>query len=432
MPTERTALPRPAQRPAHRDGNVLRWLAAYTASHIGNSVWFIALGWSAQRVASPAEVGLVMAAGALPRALLMLPGGVLADRHDPRRLLLGSDALRCALVLAAAAAVTWTTPALWLLVAVALAFGALDAFFVPAVGAVPARITGPDQLARVAGLRALSMRLSQIVSPPAGGLAMGLGGAGAAFATAGALFALSLPLLASLRVRPLPAPQGGRPARHTVRGDLLDGLRYTRRHPLIGPLVAAGAIAELGFISTFNIGMVLLNAERGWGPSGYGWIIGGFGAGAASGAALLAVAGRLPRAGLTLPWTLLAMCVGAATVALVPDLWMAAAVAVVSGLCAGVFGGLNNALIQTAADPAHLGRITSVIMLMMVGLGPLGYPVAGAAIGAWGAAPVFVGCGLFSGIGVLVLLASAEVRRAELPRATARPAAPPVPRVPAD
>ncbi|UCM91004.1 MFS transporter [Streptomyces marincola] len=432
MPTERTALPLPAQRPAHRDGNVLRWLAAYTVSHIGNSVWFVALGWSAQRVASPAEVGLVMAAGALPRALLMLPGGVLADRYDPRRLLLGSDALRCALVLAAAAAVTWTTPALWLLVAVALVFGALDAFFVPAVGAVPARITGPDQLARVAGLRALSMRLSQIAGPPAGGLAMGLGGAGAAFATAGALFALSLPLLASLRVRPLPAPEGQRPARRTVRGDLLDGLRYTRRHPLIGPLVAAGAVAELGLTNTFNVGMVLLNAERGWGPSGYGWIIGCFGAGAASGAALLAVAGRLPRAGLTLPWTLLAMCAGAATVALVPDLWTAAAVAAVSGLCAGVFGGLSNALIQTAADPAHLGRVTSVLMLMMVGLGPLGYPVAGAAIGAWGAAPVFVGCGLFSGIGVLVLLASAEVRRAELPRATARPAAPPVARVPAD
>ncbi|MDX2408871.1 MFS transporter, partial [Streptomyces microflavus] len=189
-------------RPAHRDGNVLRWLAAYTASLIGDSVYFVALAWSAQKVAGPAEVGLVMAAGAFPRALLMLGGGVAADRFGVRRIVLGSDAVRCVLILAVAAGVAVTAPAVWILVALALAFGAVDALFVPAVGALPPRITGPDQLARVTGMRTLSMRISQISGPPLGGLAMGLGGASAAFAVAGALFALSLPLLLTVRLRP--------------------------------------------------------------------------------------------------------------------------------------------------------------------------------------------------------------------------------------
>jgi MFS family permease len=418
MAVPETTLPEHVTAPAaHRDGNVLRWLAAYTASLVGDSVYFVALGWSAEKSAGPAEVGLVMASGALPRALLMLGGGVVADRFDPRRVILGSDALRCLLILAVAAVIALTAPVLWLLVAVALVFGAVDALFVPAVGALPPLLTSPDQLARVTGMRSLSMRLSQIAGPPVGGLAMGLGGPAAAFTAAGVFIALSLPLLLTTRTRSLGSRDAGGPRRPgTARRDLLDGLRYIRRHRLIGPLVVAGAVCELGLTGTLNVGMVLLNAERGWGPSGYGWIVGAFSAGAAGSASLLAVAGWLPRAGLMLAGTLLVGCAGAATLALVPMLWLAAVLAAVVGLNAGVFGSLDNALIQTAADPAYLGRVTSVVMLTMVGLAPLSYPLVGAAIGAWGAAPVFVGCGVFAGLGVVVALASGEVRHAELPR----------------
>ncbi|MEU9611161.1 MFS transporter [Streptomyces sp. NPDC048209] len=416
MTTTDHSMPGHATRPAHRDGNVLRWLTAHTASLVGDSVYFVALGWSAQKAAGTAEVGLVMAAGALPRALLMLVGGVVADRFDPRRVILGSDVLRCLLILSVAAGIALSAPALWILVAVALVFGAVDALFVPAIGALPPRITSPDQLARVTGMRSLSMRLSQIAGPPIGGLAMGLGGAAAAFTVAGLLFALSLPFLWTTRVRPLERSEGEQPESGTARQDLLEGLRYIRRHRLVGPLVVAGALCELGLISTLNVGMVLLNAERGWGPSGYGWIVSGFGAGAVAGAALLTVAGWLPRAGLALAGTLLVCSAGAVSVALVPSLWMAVVMALVTGSCAGVFGGLNNALVQTATAPAYLGRVTSVVMLAMVGLAPLSYPLVGAAIGAWGSAPVFVGCGAFACLGVAVILTSGAIRSAELPR----------------
>ncbi|MFD7827718.1 hypothetical protein [Kitasatospora sp. NPDC059803] len=87
-------------------------------------------------------------------------------------------------------------------------------------------------------------------------------------------------------------------------------------------------------------------------------------------ASLLAVAGWLPRAGLMLAGTLLVGCAGAATIALVPALWLAAVLAAVIGLCEGVFGSLNNALIQTAVDPACPGRVISVVMLTMVGIAP--------------------------------------------------------------
>ncbi|MFF4243342.1 MFS transporter [Streptomyces sp. NPDC001822] len=416
---DKAAHERPAGlRPAYRDGNVLRWLTAFTLSLVGDGVYFVALGWSAQKAAGPTEVGLVMAAGALPRALLMLGGGVMADRWGLRRVVIAADAVRCLFILLVAAFVAMTAPTVWILVTLALVFGAVDALFVPAVGALPPRMTTPDQLARLTGMRSLSMRFSQIVGPPVGGLAMGFGGTAVTFAVAGLLFALSLPLLVTMRLRPLVSRDDEEAPSSTSRGTgLVDGLRYVRRHRLIGPLVVVTAVSELGLIGTLNVGMVLLNSERGWGPSGYGWIVSGFGAGAAAGAALLTIAGRLPRAGMLFAATLPVGCVGGAAIALVPSLPLAVTLATTVGAAMGICGGLGSALVQTAADPAYLGRVTSVVMLSVLGLAPLSYPLVGAAIGAWGAAPVFVGCGAFAGIGALVALGSTAVRRAELPRA---------------
>ncbi|MEW2520532.1 MFS transporter [Actinacidiphila alni] len=415
-----TAISAPPDRPAHKDRNVLRWLAAYTASMLGDSVYFLALGFAAAKVAPPTQVGLVMAAGAVPRAALMLGGGVVADRFGPRRVVIGSDAVRCALILGAAAALALASPGLWLLVVVALLFGVVDALFMPAVGALPPRIVAPDQLMRLQGMRALTIRFGTIVGPPAGGLVMGLGGATAAFTVAGLLFATSVPLLVTTRIGPLPSPSSGEPAK-TGRDsgawrELVDGLRYVRRHRLVGPLVVSGALCELGLVGPLNVGMVLLTQDRGWGSTGYGWIIAGFGAGAAAGALLLTVRGRIARAGAVQIGTLFAGSAGVGLIGVVPALPLAVAVALVTGLLCGICGGLGYALVQSATEPAYLGRVTSVMSLSSFGLAPLAYPLFGAAVGLWGAGPVFLASAGLGMTGGLLGLLTPAVRAAELPR----------------
>ncbi len=123
--------------PAHRDPNVRRWLAAYTSSMVGDSVYYIALSWAAVQQGSPAQAGAVMAVSAVPRALLMLGGGVIADRFGPRRVVIGSDLVRCAAGLSVAALLFLTSPGLWPLALLAVVFGTVDAVFMPAVGAPP-------------------------------------------------------------------------------------------------------------------------------------------------------------------------------------------------------------------------------------------------------------------------------------------------------
>ncbi|CAG7632997.1 MFS transporter [Actinacidiphila bryophytorum] len=399
-----------AGRPAYRDSNVLRWLTAYIASMLGDSVYFVALGFAAAKVAPPAQVGLVMAAGAVPRAVLMLGGGVVADRFGPRLVVIGSDTVRCGLILAAAAALALASPGLWLLVALALVFGVVDALFMPAVGALPPRITTPDQLVRLQGLRAMAIRVGTVVGPPAGGLAMGIGGAAAAFAVAGLLFATSVPLLVGTRITPQPPAE-----RAPAAQELRDGLRYIRRHRIVGPLVLSGAMCELGLVGPLNVGMVLLCDQRGWGAAGYGWVIAAFGAGSGASAVLLAVRGGIPRAGAVQITTLLLGSAAVGFIGVAPVLGAAVAVAFLAGLICGICGGLATSLIQSATDPAYLGRVTSVMSLTGFGLAPLAYPLVASCVGAYGASPVFLVSAAFSALGGALTAFRPSIRHAELP-----------------
>ncbi|MEU8732603.1 MFS transporter [Streptomyces tendae] len=412
---DRQAGPTPG-RPAHRDGNVLRWVAAYTASMLGDSVFFLALSWAAVRQGSPAEAGIVTAVSAVPRALLMLGGGVVVDRLGPRRVVIGSDAVRCAAVLAVAALLFATDPGLWLLALLALVFGAVDALFMPAVGALPARITTKDQLARVQGMRGLAVRLSSVVGAPLGGLGVALGGAAAAFALAGVLIAVSVPLLVSVRMRELPPDDAATAEGGTAWRDLRDGLRYIRRHRVLGPLMLVIALGDLGFVGPLNIGLTLLADERGWGAAGMGWVLAGFGVGAGTAALLLTVRGRVPHAGYVVAGALVPGAAAIGMLAQAPALPVAVGTALLIGLLAGLSGALCGALLQTQSAPALLGRVTAVSGIVSLGIAPLSMPLSAAAIGVWGTGPVFAVSAVVCGLGGVVALCAPGVRRAELPK----------------
>ncbi|MEV7977761.1 MFS transporter [Streptomyces sp. NPDC086519] len=402
------------RRPAHRDPDVLRWLGAYASSMVGDSVYYVTLSWAAVQAGSPAQAGTVMSVSALPRAVLMLFGGVIADRLGPRRVVIGSDAVRCAAVLAVAALLFLTSPGLWPLAALALVFGTVDAVFMPAVGALPARLTDRDQLARVQGMRGLAIRFANVVGAPLGGLGVAVGGTAAAFGLAGLLIAVSVPLLVSVRVRELPAED--RATAPTPWQDLRAGLAHVRKHRVLAPLMLAIALGDLGFVSPLNVGLTLLADRRGWGAAGMGWVLAGFGTGAGAASLLLTVRGRLPRAGLVAGCTILAGSVAIGALAFVPGLAGAVGVAVLIGLLAGLSGAMCAALLQTEAGPAYLGRVTAVSGLISLGLTPLSMPLAAAASGAFGLGPVYVVSAAVCGLGGVVALAVPGLRRAELPR----------------
>ncbi|MFI5801321.1 MFS transporter [Streptomyces sp. NPDC051561] len=413
-----TRPPVPPGRSALRDVNVLRWLAAYTLSTVGDSIYFLALSWAALDIGGSDRVGLVLAVGAVPRVALMLGGGVVADRIGPRKVVIASDAVRFLVLLSLAAALALASPGLWFLIAAALVFGVVDSLFLPAIGALPPRLTAPDQLARVQGLRALALRLGATAGGPLAGLAMALNGTALAFGTAAALFGLSLLLLITLRLKPPhpPATPAGTdaPARTSFWEDLRGGLSYLRRHPVLARLVTVISLGQLSGIASLNIGLVLLANGRGWGAAGAGWLLGAYSIGSGASALLIILRGTLPRAGLVQAYCLILGAGGLACLPLTPSLLTTAALTSLCGLAAGIHGGLAQALVQTLGDPAYLGRITSVMTLTTLGLAPLTYPLFNHVATTWNLTTAFLSFGVLGIIGAAFALTSRAVRQAEL------------------
>jgi MFS family permease len=378
----------------HRPADLARWLGAYTTSVTGDVVYFTVLTWAVAGTAGPARAGLVLAAGAVPRAALMLSGGVLADRFGPRRVLIGSDLVRCVSVLAAAAASWLRGPELPLLCLLAVCFGVADALFLPAVGALPARLTTRDRLTRVQGLRSLAVRLANTVGPLGAAAALTAGGAPAAFAAVGALFGVSLVLLAALRTRDPDRPQKEQAARPAAASPLRAGLRYLRGRPALLRLVAVIGLGEMCFSGPVGTALLLLTAERGWDPGTLALLLGAFSAaGAVSGIVLSAVR-TVPAPRALIAGSLLLTALLVAALGLVRTGPGAATV-----LCAllGAVGGvptvLGHALLQQRTDPAYLGRVTAVVSLCTLGLSPLLFPLAGFVAELWGAGVFLAGCG---------------------------------------
>lgn len=78
------------------------WTIGFGSSVLADQMFFLALTWAALQVGTPRQVGVVLAAGSLPRLLILLVGGAVADQVSPKRIIVGTDTGR-AVVMAAAA-----------------------------------------------------------------------------------------------------------------------------------------------------------------------------------------------------------------------------------------------------------------------------------------------------------------------------------------
>lgn len=264
---------------APQPGRLRGFVTGYTFSMAGDQIWLTALGWSAAQLGKPILAGVVLGAGTIPRALLMLLGGSLVDRHGIRRLALATQIARV-LAMAGATAAAAGAPHAWLpLLLVALVFGAIDAINVPALSAAPALMAPPDQLPRITGILQTAQRLATVAGAPAAGFLIAAGGTAVGTAACTALFALALAALvkAKLPERPEPSEQSANGAK--------GGIRYVLGQPVLTILIVTIACLNFTILGSFNVGLPLLVQHHHWTAGAYGVIEGSFGAGAVLGAA---------------------------------------------------------------------------------------------------------------------------------------------------
>ncbi|WP_225801295.1 MFS transporter [Streptomyces sp. NK15101] len=389
------------------------------AVQAGSFALLIAMSWTAVQLGGREAVTYVTLAATLPRALLLLFGGALADALGPRAVLLRATTVRV-LVLVAGTLVTATTESLWPLIAVALVDGVLLGLTGPASGVLLPRLAPQDQLGRANSLFSMVLRVAPIAGSPLGAWLVVVGGLPVAMAAAAAGCAVWLACASHVThgmTRPERAPQG--PSSLLRRSG--DGFRLLAAHPRLRWMFVACFCMDLAFLWPAEVALPLRAADEGWGVGAVAMVLAVFGAGALASAALgAALAHRIP-AHTKLVVTGAGLAAGMAAMALVPSPVVLAGTAGAVGLLSGLNGPALVTAYQQAVPEGRMGAAMSTFALSGIGAAPLSLAVFSPVslyLGVTGTWLLCAGLALLSPVAAAVALRGGAAAAA--PRADAR------------
>ena len=341
------------------------WLGAATLSLLGTQVMAFAMAWVAAGRGG-AFAGLVLTAINLPRLLLLLLGGAVADRVGAHRVMIVADVAMTALTLGLAGAVWRWGDRPVLLLGAALAIGIVDAFYLPSSGSMPRLLVPGADLARAMSARQMAGQLVAFAGPALGGLvvaATGLAAVGLAAAAAAnaATFALMAAVLIAIRPQRVEAEPGGREA---LWRQAVDGLRTAAADRVLRPALLTTAAAAAFLLPVSGLLVPLLARQRHWPATSGGAVAGAIALGMATvaGAVLLRGAHRRPSAAANAG--LLVASVGIAALAVAPGRPAAVGAGALVGLGSGLFSAHIGPLILGATPGTHLARIQAVLVLV--------------------------------------------------------------------
>lgn len=355
----------------HADFRYL-WLGQ-SASSIGYRITLVALALYVDDIGTPSDVGLVLAAQSLPLIVLLLFGGVWADRLPRQKLMIATDVARAGLHGLLALLILTGTVEIWHIVVIEGFYGAAEAFFRPAyTGLVPQTVPEEDlQAARAMG--SLVESVSEFAGPAlATVLVLGLG-AGYAFAIDAATFLVSAIFLSFVR----PRERGGVPAaRQSVLTELREGWHEVRSRAWVWVVIASFSLGLLFAFAPFLTLGPAIAREVYDEPAVYGIVNATFGIGTIVGSltALRWFPARPLYVGmlLVLAWPLAvgAFASGLALPILVPLILF-------SGAGLGLVGVWWETALAQRIPPGRLSRVSAWDWMGSLALMPLGYLLAG-------------------------------------------------------
>jgi DHA3 family macrolide efflux protein-like MFS transporter len=334
-----------------------RLYLAVSASELGDAFHYIALMWVAFDVGGPLGVVTVRLADSVPALVFGLHGGLAADRWDRRRIMIGADVARAAVLLPVAAAGLAGDLPLWGLVLAAFLLETATSYFAPAYGAMlPALV----ERRNVQQANALVQSTTQALSIGGWAVAAGL----LAVLPISLFFALNAVSFVASAVLIARVHDGAATGVLHARPQIREGfaaLRPRRR-------LAIG-VGVLGIAVTISAGVwiggvpTLVRDSLGRGAGAFSMLMVAYSVGSVAGGIFLA---RRPvhrkALGSLLAWTLYLPAYG--LIAAAGSVWVAMAGAAAAGLGQGSSIVLLQAAAQEDVPDAVLGRVMGLISLV--------------------------------------------------------------------
>ncbi len=351
------------------------WCASLLSS-IGTWAQQVAQPWLLVSLgASSFVIGLDAFAMSAPVWLLTLPGGILADRADRRRVIAGFQSVQMLCPIAIVVLLIEGGIRPWIIVALSLVVGVTDALSMPSFSSIVPSIVEPRQVPSALALNSTQFNISRVAGPAIAGVLLATAGSLGCFALSALSYVPFIGIALWILPRRAPTDPVG-----PASSNALDGIRAMFRDPYLrGALLSTFCAGLLcGPLVTF-CPVLVLNVLHGTGAE-FSFAIAAFGVGGVAGAvALLGVDPARDRR-----W----LCVGfgsaygvmVAVCGLAPSITWLPLILALAGVSMSVSNTSTNTLLQTTA-PGHLrGRTVSIYMLGMRGGLAIGGLLTGALV----------------------------------------------------
>jgi MFS family permease len=359
---------------ALRHRNYRLWFAGQMVSLVGTWMQTAAQGFLVfQLTHSAAYLGYVGFASGLPSWLLMLFGGVFADRVPRRKLLIVTQSAMMLLAFVLAALTFTHVVRPWHIIIMALGVGIANAFDAPARQAFVLEMVDRADLTNAIALNATMFNLGTLLGPAAAGLIYAALGPGWCFFLNGMTFAAVIAALAKMQLQPFVAKS----VKSAPFDDFKEGIRYVLSHKIIQALLSVAAVMSL-------FGTVYMTLIPAWAVRVLegdaitnGWLLSARGLGALGGGLMIAALSRFKLKGKLLTLGMFLLPVMLTVFSWVR--WLPLSLLTLVGIgwsFMAIFNTLN-ALIQTLVVDELRGRVVSIYTMCIFGLMPLGSLLAG-------------------------------------------------------
>jgi MFS family permease len=368
---------------------------------------FLVLRLTHSGVALGIDTGLTF----LPILLFGAWGGLVADRIDNRRLLVGTQVALAIPALALWLLVVTGAVEVWMVYALSFVSGCVTAVDMPARQSFYLEMVGRADLTNAMSLNTATFTGSRIGGPALAGVLIGIVGVGPIFLVNAISYTAVVVALMRMRRSELHS----RERQPRGPGQIREGLRYVWRTPELRlPLLVMATV----FLFAWNFVVLLpLLAVRTFDGDAttYGVMLALLGAGSLVGSLVMAsraTSPNAPRLGR------LAIASGAASVAvgLAPSAWLAFVVLPLLGAATIAFAITGNSTLQLTAADAMRGRVMALYSVVFLGSTPLGGPLAGLVgetigprVGLVGGGAIAIGAGLI-GLTALARASSSQGR----------------------
>lgn len=353
--------------------NYRRFFAGQAISLIGTWMQRIAQSWLVLEITgSGTAIGGVVAMQTLPMLLLGPYGGVVADRVDKRRLMIGLQSGMGVLALVLGLLTITDVVTLWHVYVLALLLGFINCFENPARQSFVLELVGAEHVRNAVSLNSVLANGARIIGPAVAGAIITAGGLGVCFLLNAASFVAVVVSLMALNLALLQPSPPAAPA----KGQLREGLAYVWHTPTL--CISVFMMALVGCLTLEYQVMLPIVAKNTFGGDAqtYGFLMTAMGVGAVVGGLFVAARGSTGVRALIRSALFFGVAVLAA--ALAPYLWVELLVLMLVGAASIGFMARGNSTLQLESAPHMRGRVMALYAVAFLGSTPIGGPIAGA------------------------------------------------------